>query len=100
MKHCIIVKWKEEADKAALLEKARELFSRCGDREGTSRVCLVPNCVDRPNRYDLAIVLDIERDALPVWDASNVHGTWKGEFGPFIAQKAIFDFDPSEKDLL
>ena len=100
MKHCILVKWNEEADKAALLKSARELFSRCGEREGVKRVSLVPNCVDRPNRYDLAVVLEMEASSLPVWDASELHKAWKGDFGPFTAQKAIFDFDLSEEDLL
>ncbi len=100
MKHCIIVKWNEGEDKAALLEKARILFSRCGEAEGAQAVRIVPNCVDRPNRYDLAVVLDVSPKSLSVWDASALHREWKESFGPFIAKKAIFDFDPLKEDLL
>ena len=47
----------------------------------------------RDNRYDVLIVLDMERDALPLYDGSAPHHRWKEEFGPLLAQKAIFDFE-------
>lgn len=33
------------------------------------------------------------RDALPLYDGSAPHHLWKEEFGPLLAQKAIFDFE-------
>ena len=32
-------------------------------------------------------------DALPLYDGSAPHHLWKEEFGPLLAQKAIFDFE-------
>jgi len=49
--------------------------------------------VARDNRYDVLIVLDMAPEALPVYDASAMHHLWKEEFGPLLAQKAIFDFE-------
>ena len=42
----------------------------------------------------LLIVLDMEPEALPLYDASAPHRLWKEEFGPLLVQKAIFDFEP------
>ena len=33
-------------------------------------------------------------EALPLYDVSAPHRLWKEEFGPLLAQKAIFDFEP------
>lgn len=61
---------------------------------GVHRITVYPNCVARENRYDVLIVLDMASEALPVYDASAPHRLWKEEFGPLLAQKAIFDFEP------
>ena len=92
MKHHIIVKWNESiADKRGSAEKVRELFASSTDIEGVKGVDVYENCIDRPNRYDIMIVLDMDRTALAVWDESVIHKTWKAEWGEKIAQKAIFD---------
>lgn len=39
------------------------------------------------------IVLTMPSEALPAWDASDLHKRWKAEYGALIAQKAIFDCD-------
>ena len=80
MKHCILAKYRAE------VYPRREL-------EGVSGASVYPNCVARDNRYDVLIVLDMERDALPLYDGSAPHHRWKEEFGPLLAQKAIFDFE-------
>ena len=61
---------------------------------GVHRITVYPNCVARENRYDVLIVLDMASEALPVYDVSAPHRLWKEEFGPLLAQKAIFDFEP------
>ena len=94
MKHCIIVKWNETVtDKRAILPELEALFAKAADIPGVRGAKLVPNCVDRANRYDLAIAVDMDRDALPAWDESAVHHAWKDTYGARIAQKAIFDFE-------
>ena len=95
MKHCILAKFTPEAkaQRAALLPRIREIFSPLTDLAGIHGVRVYPNCVARDNRYDVLIVLDMERDALPLYDGSAPHHLWKEEFGPLLAQKAIFDFE-------
>ena len=36
---------------------------------------------------------EMDRRDGPVYDASAMHHLWKEEFGPLLAQKAIFDFE-------
>ena len=65
MKHCIIVKFNESAgSKAELIKKAEGLFSTVGRPEGVTDISLVRNCIDRPNRYDLMIVVSMARAPL------------------------------------
>ena len=76
-----------------LLPRIRQIFSAASELEGVSGASVYPNCVARDNRYDVLIVLDMAPEALPVYDASAMHHLWKEEFGPLLAQKAIFDFE-------
>lgn len=91
MKHHIIVKFTEGTDVAALLEPVRTIFEQTLSIPGIHGVELKSSCVDRPNRYDLMIVLDMDKEALPAYDASAPHTQWKQEYGPITAKKAIFD---------
>ncbi len=96
MKHCILAKYGPEAysRRETLLPHIREIFAPAAELPGIHRVAVYPNCVARDNRYDVLIVLDMEPEALPLYDASAPHRLWKEEFGPLLAQKAIFDFEP------
>lgn len=95
MKHCIIAKFNEDVtDKAELIGRIRALFAAEARPEGVHGYEFIPNCVDRPNRYDLMIVIDLPAEALPAWDASALHKRWKSEFGGYLAAKAIFDYEP------
>lgn len=94
MKHNIIVKWNEKVgNKTEMLQKVRKQFASCAELAGVHGVQVIPNCIDRANRYDVMIAIDMERNALEKWDESEIHKTWKRDFGDFIAQKAIFDFE-------
>ncbi len=94
MKHCILAKWNETVtDKAALLAQVRALYTAADDIPGVHSVTVHPCCIDRPNRYNLMIVLDMDREALPNWDASDIHHRWKDEYGGLLEQKAIFDYE-------
>lgn len=96
MKHCILAKYRPEVypRRLELLPRIREIFAPLTALNGISGVEVYPNCVARDNRYDVLIVLDMTPDALPQYDASAPHRLWKEEFGPLLAQKAIFDFEP------
>lgn len=92
MKHCIIVKFNDDVvDKAALIGEIRAVFAAEAVPTGVEGYSFVENCIARPNRYDLTIVVQMPMEALPTWDASAIHKRWKSEFGRYIAAKAIFD---------
>ncbi len=91
MKHHILVKFTEGTDVAALLEPVRAIFAETLSIPGIHGLELKPSCSDRPNRYDLMIVLDMEPEALPAYDASEPHRRWKAEYGAITEKKAIFD---------
>lgn len=75
MKHCILAKFTPEAkaQRAALLPRIREIFSAAADIPGVHGAEVIPNCVDRDNRYDVLIRLDMDREALPLYDVSAMH---------------------------
>ena len=94
MKHCIIAKFNEAvADKPAALAQVRALFASAAPVEGVNQITIHENCVARDNRYDLMIVVELEKEALPNWDASEIHHQWKDQFGGMLAKKAIFDYE-------
>lgn len=94
MKHCILVKWNETVtDKAAIAEQAERVFAPVTGIPGVHGITLRKNIIDRPNRYDLLIEIDMEPEALNVYDDSAAHHAWKDGFGARIEKKAIFDFE-------
>ena len=94
MKHCIIAKFNDSvSDKAAMPSQIEELFSSAPSMDGVHGCTVLKNCIDRDNHYDLAIVIDMDKAALPAWDASALHREWKSGFGSYLAAKAIFDFE-------
>ncbi len=94
MKHCIIAKFNESVtDKSAVIENVKALFAGAAPVEGVRGIMIHENCIARDNRYDLMIVVEMEKAALPNWDASEIHHQWKDQFGTMLAKKAIFDYE-------
>ena len=96
MLHHIIVKFNDDIDKtqkAEIIKQASVLFKDITKVEGIHNVCLHPSCIDRPNRYDLMIVIDMEKESLPIYDDCEIHHTWKANFSKYIKSKAIFDYE-------
>ena len=94
MKHCIIAKFNASVmDKPAALARVKTLFAGAAPVEGVGRIVIHENCVARDNRYDLMIVVEMEKAALPNWDASEIHHQWKNQFGGMLEKKAIFDYE-------
>ena len=96
MKHCIIVKYKEDVTnerKKALVPEIRELFQHTTEIDGIYGVKLYENCIDRKNRYDLMIEITMEKEALPVYDDCEWHHIWKEQYGTLLESKAIFDWE-------
>lgn len=51
------------------------------------------NCINRDNRYDIMIQIDMSRESLENYDNCQAHIIWKEEFFAYIEKKAIFDFE-------
>ena len=94
MKHDILVKYKPEITKerkAELIPEIKALFDHTTEIPGIHGVTLYPNVVERENRYDLLIEIDMEREALEAYDHSSWHQQWKDQYGGLLEKKAIFD---------
>lgn len=92
MKHDILVKYNDSVtDKKRMAEEVRELFSSVTQIQGIRGVEVIPNVIDRPNRYDLMIEIDMDPSALPAYDVSEAHKKWKADYAGYLEKKAIFD---------
>ena len=94
MKHYILAKFLPQfAEKSPLFCRIKEIFSTVDEIPGVHSAQVYTNCIDRENRYDIMIVLDMEKGALPAWDESEQHQCWKAEFAALLEKKAIFDHE-------
>lgn len=95
MIHNILVKYNNTVkDKDAFAKEVEILFcDLVGTVPGVNEVVVRKNCIDRPNRYDLMISIDMDKNALEDYDKSLVHKKWKNEYASFWEAKAIFDFE-------
>ncbi len=93
MKHHIIVKFVDGTDVKALASPVQKIFNETLAIPGIHSVELKLSNSDRANRYDLMIVMDMDKEALPAYDVSEPHIRWKTEYGDRVAKKAIFDCD-------
>ena len=94
MKHCILVKWNSlVSDKKSMLPIVQSIFGKLLVFPGIHGLNLRENVIDRSNRYDLLICIEMDKDALPLYDESEPHHEWKEKYGKFVENKAIFDFE-------
>ena len=91
MKHYIIAKFKEGCRTQELIGPIRELFEETLTLNGIHGVKVKPCCVARPNRFDIMIEIDMDREALEVYDACEPHRRWKQEYADLLSGKVIFD---------
>lgn len=96
MKHCILAKFIDGVnaeDKIKLKEEIEEVFAPVMDIEGVYKVEVIENVIDRPNRYDILIRIEMDKEALVIYDGCDAHHTWKDNYGKLLAKKAIFDYE-------
>ena len=93
MQHYIIVKFVEGTDVKALEQPVREIFAQTLLIPGIHGLELKTSNSDRANRFDLMIVLDMDKEALLAYDVSEPHLCWKTRYGEKKEKKAIFDCD-------
>ena len=94
MKHCILVKWNSlVTDKKELLPGIQSIFDKLLDLDGINSVKIFENIIDRSNRYDLMICIEMDKSFLLTYDSSDPHHEWKEKYGKFVENKVIFDFE-------
>ncbi len=92
MKHHIIVKFNEKAPALEqMLPDIEGIFKGVLEVPGVKGFQLIKNCIDRSNRYNLMIVIEMEKSALEAYDNCHAHHQWKDNYSQFIESKAIFD---------
>ena len=94
MKHCILIKWNREVeDRNEMLGKVKNVFDQLLIIDGIHKIEYRQNCIDRANRFDLLVEIDMDKEVLPIYDKSVPHLEWKEKYGKFVENKAIFDFE-------
>ena len=96
MKHCVLAKFAAEVTKAerqAMVPVVKDLFEHTTEIDGIHSVTLRTNCIDRENRFDIMIVIDMEPEALPAYDECSWHKQWKADYSKYLQAKAIFDYE-------
>lgn len=94
MKHYIIVKYNERVrDRSALQGEIEALFAPATRIEGVKSVEVRPAVILSEKRYDLMILLEMEREALALFDQSEIHRLWKERYADYLSAKTIFDCD-------
>lgn len=94
MVHHIIVKFTDDVSveqKKEICDNVHSLFLNTKQIKGIYDVSVKVNCVDRPNRYDMMILINMDKEALPAYDECIWHKQWKSDYGKYVAQKVIFD---------
>ena len=93
MKHFIIVKFKENIKKDAIIEPIKGLFNSALKIDGINKIDYYISNSSLLNRYDLMIKMNLSLSGLNKFDNSEIHKKWKNEFGEYIMSKTIFDCD-------
>ena len=65
MKHYIIVKFTEGTDVKALVEPVRAIFEKTLEIPGIHTLDICVSNSDIANRYDMMIIFDMDKEALP-----------------------------------
>lgn len=96
MRHIIMVKFKPEysmEDRYKMYPEIAQLFEQAVNTPGIYGVKLFPNMVDRPNRYHLAVEIEMDAEALQLYDESDYHKEWKDRYGDMLESKTIIDLE-------
>ncbi len=93
MKHYIICKFFDKSILDTELQQIENIFNECLNIEGINSVEVKRNVIDRPNRFDLMIKIDMKKEALEVYDSCNAHHKWKELYSDKLLSKTIFDED-------
>ena len=90
MKHYIIVKFNRKISEEEFND-IKSIFNKTLEIEGVNFIDYFRSCSERENRFDLMIKMDMTKEGLPLYDASDPHKEWKEKYKNLIESKAIFD---------
>lgn len=95
MQHHVIVKFNDTVkDKVSLADEIGNLFKEMvGTVKGVHKVSPHKNCINMSNRYDLMIIVDMDKEALDEYSNSSIHDKWLREYPQFLASKVIMDYE-------
>ena len=68
-----------------------ELFNPVTSIEGIRSVKTVAGLPLAPNRYDLIIEIEMDRESLEAYNECEPHKIWKRDYAKYVEKKAIFD---------
>ena len=95
MQHHVIVKFKDNIEnKIALADEIGNLFKgMVGSVPGVHKVSPHKNCIGMSNRYDLMVIVDMDKDALQTYTDSAIHSKWINDYEKFLESKVIMDYE-------
>lgn len=95
MQHHVIVKFNDKVkDKAAFADEVGNLFKgMVGTVKGVYKVSPHKNCINMPNRFDLMIIVDMDKDALEAYSSSPIHENWIQNYSKYLELKTIMDYE-------
>lgn len=98
MNHYIIIKFHNGiTNQDGLCQDIAELFARSTDIDGIRQVHVHKSSIDLPNRHDLMIHMEMEPQALPIFDGSEIHRLWKERYAGYLVSagysRNIFSFN-------
>ena len=95
MQHHVIVKFNEDVkDKDSLSNEIGNLFKGLkGTVERVHSVSPHKNCINMQNRYDLMIIVDMDKDALDAYSNNPIHDKWINEYSKYLSSKVIMDYE-------
>lgn len=95
MQHHVIVKFNDKVkDKSAFADEVGRLFKGMeGTVPGVHKVSPHKNCIDMANRFDLMIIVDMDKEALEAYTNSPIHVKWIDEYAQYLEAKTIMDYE-------
>ena len=93
MKHYIIVKFYEDYNYLESVDNIKTLFNESLEINNINNVEIYVSNSKLSNRYDLMIIMTLDKEALIEFDNSWIHKKWKEDYGKYIENKTIFDCD-------
>lgn len=93
MKHCIIVKFKDDFNWKDNLDDIKSIFNETLSIKGITKIDYLLTNTDLENRSHLAIIMSLNKEALEEYKTCKPHLLWKEKYGSHISSKTIFDYD-------